>query len=79
MLCLILLHHRSPLRYCMNAFMQSYAILATTQMHNPCLLYQVSHAEYIECSPCVILSFAGIIAPVHGFFYAPDSLPNQEW
>ena len=26
--------------------MQSYAFLVTTQLHNPCLLYWVSHAEY---------------------------------
>jgi hypothetical protein len=44
--------------------MQNYAFLATTQMHNPCLLYWISPAEYIRvltlcdlkfcryCSPC---------------------------
>ena len=59
--------------------MQSYAILATTQMHNPCLLYWVSPASTIEYSPCVILSFAGIVDPVLRFFYAPEPSLDKEW
>ena len=33
--------------------MQSYTFLATTQIHNPCLLYWVSHTEYTRVlTPC---------------------------
>ena len=57
--------------------MQSYAFLATTQMHNPCLLYWVSPMEYNRVLTLCDLKFVGTVAPVHGFFYAPEPSPDK--
>ena len=43
--------------------MQSYAFLATTQMHNPCLLYWVSHAEYTRVLTLCDLKFCRYHSP----------------
>ena len=43
--------------------MQSYAFLATTQMHNPCLLYWVSPAEYTRVLTLCDLKFCRYRSP----------------
>jgi hypothetical protein len=61
-------------------YANSIVFLATIQMHTP--LFNIlgkSYGVQLSTHPMIILSFVGNIAPVHGFFYAPESQEDQEW
>ena len=53
---------------------------ATIQLHTPLsTILGKSCGVQLSTRPVITLSFAGNVAPVHGFFYAPESREDQEW
>jgi len=69
--------HYSCIKY---IYANSIVFKATIQMHNPLFIILGKSSEVqLSTHPVIILSFAGNVALVHHFFYALESVKDQEW